>query len=376
MRVVSLFAGIGGFDLAMERAGMKVVAQVEKDKNCLKLLGEKWPDVPQFDDVCTVGKHNLPECDVICGGFPCQDVSAAGKRAGLAGERSGLFYEMGRIIDERKPTWCIWENVPGLLNSTNGRDILAVVKEFHELGFDGGWRVIDAEYLGVAQRRRRVFGVFARRDIGARSPGEVLSVFEGVRGHPPPRRKARKQAPGTVEESPGAGGSKVISFSCKDHGADARDDVAPTLRSMNYVDSHISGGGHVAVAFKPSHYTRDKDGSPSEIFPPLSADADKGDQDPVIFQSRIARNGRGQPEDVCPALNGSDAGATSDMRPLVATKSCVRRLTPVECERLQGFPDDWTAGFSDSVRYRMLGNAVAVPCVEWIARRLANVEES
>lgn len=123
-------------------------------------------------------------------------------------------------------------------------------------------------------------------------------------------------------------------------------------------------------AFKPSHFTRGKDGAPSELHPPLSADADKGDQEPVIFQTRIARNGRGQPDTVCPSLNGTNAGDTSDMRPVVATTMAVRRLTPLECERLMGWEDGWTNGFSDSVRYKMCGNGVVGTCSVWIGKRI------
>jgi len=410
MRVVSLFAGIGGFDLAFQRCGFNTVAVVEKDPNCLKLLKKRFPDAQQFDDVRTVGQHNLPECDLICGGFPCQDLSQAGKRAGLAGSRSGLFYEFARIVHECQPAFCIFENVPGLFSSDDGRDFARVLLGLGRGGrYSGAWRNFDAQFFGVAQRRRRIFGVFSRLDSGAERCAEILSLRESVRGHPAPSRETGQDVAGTLEsrttaggfpgtdgacaghvvaESPHAGGDYVedgtasamkardykdatdlICFSCKDHGQDASQ-LSPTLRSMNFDKSHLNGGGQVAVAFKPSHFTRGKDGAPSDVMPPLSADADKGDQDPVIFQSRIARNGRGQPERVCPTLNGSDAGATSDMRPILCD-SIVRRLTPVECERLQGFPDGWTEGFSDSVRYRMLGNAVNVNVAEWIGRRMS-----
>lgn len=120
----------------------------------------------------------------------------------------------------------------------------------------------------------------------------------------------------------------MIAFSCKDYGNDAAAGVSATLRSMNEVGGNANAGGQVAVAFKPSHYTRDKDGAPSEVTPPLGSEPDRGDQEAVIFQTRIARNGRGQPDTVAPALNGADAGATSDMRPVVALASTVRRLTP------------------------------------------------
>lgn len=109
MRLVSLFAGIGGFDLGFERAGFRTVATVEIDANCQRLLAERWPDAVHLDDVRTAGRHNLPECDVITFGFPCQDLSVAGKREGLKGERSGLFYEATRIIDECRPAVALFE---------------------------------------------------------------------------------------------------------------------------------------------------------------------------------------------------------------------------------------------------------------------------
>lgn len=192
--VVSLFAGIGGFDLGFQRAGFRVVAHVEKDANCRKLLAAKWPDAVALDDVCTAGAHNLPPCDVITFGFPCQDLSVAGKRAGLAGGRSGLFYEATRIINEIKPAYCLFENVPGLLSSDGGRDFARVLMEMDRIGYHGAWRVLDAQWLGVAQRRRRVFGLFSRLDSGAERCAEILSLRESLRGHPAPRREAGQGA--------------------------------------------------------------------------------------------------------------------------------------------------------------------------------------
>lgn len=169
----------------------------------------------------------------------------------------------------------------------------------------------------------------------------------------------------------------AIAFDCKaggDTSFSVSEHVAGALRGEGH------GGGHAAVAFKPSHFTRDKDGAPAETFPPLSADADKGDQEAVVFQTRLARNGRGGPEPVAPALNGADAGATSDMRPVLASGSIVRRLTPRECERLQGFPDDYTLvdhrgkPATDGPRYRALGNSMARPVIEWVLRRIEIVD--
>jgi DNA (cytosine-5)-methyltransferase 1 len=354
----SLFAGIGGFDLGFERAGMRAIWNVEREATCRALLSVKFPNATQHCDVRTVGALNLPSVDVLCGGFPCQDLSVAGKRAGLRGARSGLFYEFTRIAYELRPRFVVWENVPGLLSSDQGRDFARVLHELGRIGYHGAWRVLDAQHFGVAQRRRRVFGVFARGDLGAGPCAEILSLAEGLRGHPSPSGKTRKNATGTLSARTGGGGglgtdfecsgglqvsssltskwakgtggpsgdecqNLTLAFSSKDHGADAGE-LAPTLRAMGHRESHMNGGGQIAVA--------------------------------QTLTAEMYRSG------------GATAGKNQGVRNVILPG--VRRLTPRECERLQGFPDDWTAGFSDSVRYRMLGNAVAVPCAEWIGRRL------
>jgi DNA (cytosine-5)-methyltransferase 1 len=212
LRCVSIFAGIGGFDAGFGQAGIETVAIVEIDKNCRKLMAAKFPNAQQFDDARTVGKNNLPPCDIVCGGFPCQDLSVAGKRAGLAGNRSGLFYELTRITHELQPAFLVWENVPGLLSSNRGHDFLAVLTELRRIGYSGGWRTFDAQYFGVAQRRRRIFGVFARRDIGADRCAEILSLAEGVRGHPAPGREARERPAGTLNARTKGGGGLGTDF--------------------------------------------------------------------------------------------------------------------------------------------------------------------
>ena len=510
MKVISAFSGIGGFDLAAEQAGMQVVACIEKDPQCRKLLAMKFPSALILDDICTAGARNLPACDVLCGGWPCQDLSVAGLRAGLVnGSRSSLFYELTRLIRELRPRYFLGENVPGLLSSDGGRDFARVLGELANCGkADIAWRTLDAQWFGVAQRRRRVFIV---ADFGGERASEILSLAESLRGHPAPSREARQDVAGTLGGSSQSGGfrttdldnngaiicrdvahavcshaakggdpttdnyvtthnntgqgwwnesdvggtvrtpcggdstmSTVVAFSSKDSGGDAGEDIAPTLRAMNYDKSHINGGGQVAIAFKPSHYTRDKDGAPSEVYPPLSADADKGDQEAVVFQPRyFTRDNKtgGAPNELADITNCKKAG---DSAPVVAYRTAgncgpfeqgdktgvlntatdpnqniivtpaypltlrgreggmemevgeadlynalkagdggssrqqtvltpgtaVRRLTPRECERLQGFPDDHTASFADSTRYRMLGNAVCVSVVRWIFERL------
>ena len=123
----SLFSGIGGFDLGFERAGMECAWQVETDIRARGVLARHWPEVERYEDVRNVGRNDLRAVDVVCGGFPCQDVSIAGRRAGLAGERSGLWFEFHRVLDELRPRWCIIENVPGLLSSNAGRDFATIL---------------------------------------------------------------------------------------------------------------------------------------------------------------------------------------------------------------------------------------------------------
>lgn len=159
MKVASFFSGIGGFDLGLERAGMEVVFQCEKDTFAQKVLRKHWPNVILKEDINDVSADDVPESDLWCGGFPCQDLSLAnqGKRKGLIGERSGLFYKYVELISRRKPRWVIIENVPGLLNSHSGNDFRVVIESLDELGYCVSWKVLDAKFFGTPQRRRRVF---------------------------------------------------------------------------------------------------------------------------------------------------------------------------------------------------------------------------
>jgi DNA (cytosine-5)-methyltransferase 1 len=170
----------------MERNGVNVVANVEIDKHCQALLERKFPNAKQFNDVTTVKGEDLinagfnPSRGIITGGFPCQDLSVAGKRAGLAGERSGLFWEIARVVEETQTEWFILENVPGLLSSNEGKDFGVVLGTMADLGYSVAWRTLDAQHFGVPQRRRRVF-IVGRRSSGARGPDEVLFKPKGLR---------------------------------------------------------------------------------------------------------------------------------------------------------------------------------------------------
>lgn len=387
MKFGSLFAGIGGFDLGFERAGMTCAWQVEKEPSCHTVLRARFPGAKLFDDVRTVNREVLEPVDVICGGFPCQDLSVAGKRAGLEGARSGLFYEMARIIGELEPAFVVWENVPGLLSSARGADFAAVLVALDGLGYSGAWSVLDARYFGVAQRRRRVFGVFARAGVGepGRRCAQILALAPRLRGNPPPRSTARPGASvaslcgigsGGADDNDGqtnrivlAGGGMAV----------AGGGVVPALTSKMAKGTGGPAGDECQnlVAIDTTQITSQHNRSvpkPGDPCHPLSSTAHA----PVVMAVSRGREGVAALEigsdPVSNALRASGSGSSAGsqvMQPGAATG--VRRLTPLECERLQGFPDGWTAlpGTSDAARYRMLGNAVAVPCAAWIARGIA-----
>jgi DNA (cytosine-5)-methyltransferase 1 len=203
---VSLFAGIGGFDLAMQRQGVKVVASVEIDKKCQEVLAHRFPESKIFDDVTTVKGEDLinagftPSTGIITGGFPCQDLSVAGKRAGLAGARSGLFWEIARIVDETQSEYFVIENVPGLLSSNNGADFGVVIGTMADIGYSLSWRVLDAQHFGVPQRRKRIF-IVGRRGSDSTGPAEVLFNSQGSRRSASQKQQEWEVATGSVTES-------------------------------------------------------------------------------------------------------------------------------------------------------------------------------
>lgn len=193
-RLASLFAGIGGFDLSAERSGFDVAWEAENDPFASRILARRFPQVPNLGDV--TGITDAPPVDVITFGSPCQDLSVAGRQAGFKGERSGLFFEAVRIIRCVRPAIAVWENVPGALSSSSGRDFAAALDALAECGaLDIAWRVLDARYFGVAQRRRRVFVV---ADFVGHRAAEILFESSGGAGDPPPIREARASLAGTL----------------------------------------------------------------------------------------------------------------------------------------------------------------------------------
>ena len=180
MKVLDLFSGIGGFSLGLERAGMETVAFCELDPHAQKILRKHWPEVPIFGDIRELdGEQFRKSVDVVCGGFPCQDLSVAGKQAGFDGDRSSLYREMLRVIGECRPRYAIFENVTGLLSGESGRWFAQFLYDLAEIGLDAEWHCVSAAYVGAPHHRDRVWVIaYPGKERGQRSVAESISWVE------------------------------------------------------------------------------------------------------------------------------------------------------------------------------------------------------
>ncbi len=391
MRFGSLFAGIGGFDLAFERAGMTAAWQSEIEPNCREVLQKHWPEVTLHGDIQELKGAELSAVGLICGGFPCTDVSVAGRRAGLAGEQSGLWFEFHRILEEHRPDWAVVENVPGLLSSNRGKDFAIILRGLEELGYGVVWRILDAQHFGVAQRRRRVFIVAS---LGNYCCAEVLFESESLSGNPTAGGETRPHIASTLRSRSSGRGVSIPGRSGED---DENLMIAKTLSKGNrndptseeFVVGPVAGG-----AYGTGRRTEDDpnlvifnngQGDPNfeegDVAFALDGQGHQGVARSVRPRSGMPQGwnanliagsvvGALQPVGGGPDDNDAQAG---HIIPTMADLG-IRRLTPTECERLQGFPDGFTEGHSDTQRYRMIGNAVAVPVAEWIGRRIMESE--
>ncbi len=421
LRFLSVCSGMGGFDLGLERAGFECSAQIEIDGNANAVLAQHWPAVPRLGDLTKVQGEDdrIGAIDLLVGGTPCQDLSVAGKRAGLAGKRSGLFYSFARLITECAPKWVLFENVPGLLSSNGGRDMAAVVGALGERGYGWAYRILDAQYFGVAQRRRRVFLVGCaggRTDLAA----QVLFESESCGRDTPSRRAPREGITHSTAGSLTSSG-RGVSRTGETRGQDPVIAVAETLgggtgnRGWSSDTDWMTFLPEVALALSTKEHFNDAQQTYiPDVYPTVAAGAHPGglngqgaensiivpDVAPAITakqaygsggpagdeaQNLVAiaftertrdgeRNVEAQ-EELAYAITNPGAGGRTQERRLMQGMA-VRRLTPTECLRLQGFPDDWLdiPGLSDSSKYRLAGNAVCVPVVEWIGRRIMAVD--
>jgi DNA (cytosine-5)-methyltransferase 1 len=302
MRVASFFAGIGGFDLGLERSGHNTIFQCEIDKFCQTILNRHWPDVPLVTNILEINDASIiPESEIWCGGFPCQDVSLARARPrdGLNGSRSGLFYTFAKLLSQSRPKVVLLENVPGLLSSNGGADFQTVIQTLAQCGYAVGWRVFNSQYFGVPQSRSRVYIVGHLG--GAACTAKILFESECCEGELKTCQQPRAQTISPLKES---------------------------LRDPR------TG----AVVQRVSY---------------------------------------------CLAATSGRHTGTDWSRSYVCYPDGVRRFTPQEYERLQGFPTGWTIPLVaseesladyDTLRYNALGNAVSVPVAQWLGQQIALAE--
>jgi DNA (cytosine-5)-methyltransferase 1 len=247
----SLFTGIGGLDLGLERAGLRCAWPVEISDYCRQVLARHWPDVPKFADVREVGAHNLPPVDVIAGGFPCQDLSNAGRRAGLEGARSGLWSEFARLIQELKPTYAIIENVAALLQRNHRFD--TVLRDLAARGYDAQWSVYSAAQFGAPHLRERVFLVAYPRGVRWRD-GDCPPLFS--RGLPAQPGPWASDEPVVTFAHSGRAYAGIPSHLRMDDGAAAGLDAAALKAYWRQAAERVKGCGNAVVPQVAEHVGR------------------------------------------------------------------------------------------------------------------------
>lgn len=447
MRYVSTFSGVEAASVAWGPLGWEPAAFAEIDPFPSAVLAERYPGVPNLGDITKVDwKRWRGKCDLVVGGSPCQSFSVAGKREGLKGE-SGLMFEYIRCVREIRPRWFLWENVPGALTSERGEAFRCLLSELDDLGYGMAWRVLDAQFFGVAQRRRRVFLVGR---LGERPPACVLFEPDCLRGDTPSSKQKRQELAARAGRGPACAGFKAGAGAAAG-GIGFGEETSPTLtagesgtnRSPAVLSMHRNPGGDTSdrcIAIQGSMIGRSDANGPQDsgveddgacytlnctdrhavatayglcsmgsnsmkssnphsgvYAAETSRTLDANGANPTcnqggmaVVQRRAADRGRNV---VC--LGDDNAKASCDVEmsgslkcggsaPIAGSPAMVvRRLTPRECERLQGFPDDWTRipwrgrpaeECPDGPRYKAIGNSMAVPVMRWIGERIAMCE--
>ena len=393
MTLGSLFDGIGGWLLAARHAGVTPVWSSEIEPFPQSVTARHFPDVKQLGDITQINPDEIEPVDIICAGSPCQDLSIAGKRKGLNGERSGLFRTAVDIVRRmrastggRYPRYFVWENVLGAFSSNKGADFRAVLEEIGQTEIpippngkwaNAGmveceecqiaWRVLDAQYWGVPQRRRRIFLVadFAADD---RRAGEILFEREGVSGNPAESKGERK---GTAGGTANCARIAVYDMTHADEVMrPVKDGIVPTLNARmgtggnqvpvvhayciagNTIDRKIENGGNGKGVLAETAYTLN------------TIDRHAVAQ---IYGAKSYSEYEAGKVATLRASGGAYGGGSEN---LALSYSIVRRLTPTECERLQGLEDGYTEGGSDTARYKALGNGMAQPCADYVICRI------
>ena len=441
MKYLSVCSGIEAATVAWHPLGWEAVAYSEIEPFPSAVLAHHYPNVPNVGDMTKFKEWNLEPIELLVGGTPCQSFSVAGLRKGLEDPRGNLALVYCGILDKLRPRWFVWENVPGVLSSNGGRDFGSFLGAVAELGYGFAYRVLDAQYFGVAQRRRRVFvvGYFGDWNPAAK----VLFEPESLRGNTPTSKKQRKEVAGDARAS------IEISYDMKQHhnpqpsdtvqlttkncsfirgdtplvqsyalqgagttsrtgnGAGWNEEVSFTLNSIDVhgvaqpIYMGNAEGGALEKPFLTCHNLGGTAGISNQT--PLIAQPivlmDQGGSvmnvlqdgtvgtlrrethghEPVVMQSIVAPTLTASND---PSRSPQSTEVTNQIAAVHAASMAVRRLTPVECERLQGFPDNYTnipwrkaQESPDGPRYKALGNSMAVPVMRWIGERINQYEQ-
>lgn len=377
----SVCSGIEAASCAWLPLGWRCAFVSDIDAFSCALLAHRYPDVPNHGDMTAHTGWPDATLDVFAGGTPCQSYSVAGNRAGLDDERGALMLAFAHLAHRYAARWVVWENVAGVLSVDNGRAFGALLGTLAKLGYGFAYRIFDAQYFGLAQRRNRVFVVGYPGDW--RAPAAVLFERAGLLGHPAPRRKTAQNITGTVSARSRGGGGLGTDFECGG-GLIA---AALTAGNTRHVDHHTTLVPEVAGALTGSNERQDAAVETFVIAHTLRADGFDASEDgtgrgtplvPIAFDATAGGNTGFALGDVAGALRHE--GHTNGHAAVLLPHIGVRRLTPRECERLQGFEDDYTlipyrGGLAaDAPRYRALGNSMAVPVMRWIGERIAMVD--
>lgn len=373
LKHLDLFSGYGGFTIPASKYGIETINFSEIDKYATAVLKYRFPDIKNLGDITKIKGEDLPTIDIITGGSPCQDLSVAGKGAGLDGGRSGLFFCFINLIKEKQPMYFVWENVKGAFSSSKGWDFARVQIEMEQAGYDVFWQLINAKDFGVPQNRERIFAIGVRKGSGREILFERIGSSQDI--------KTQQQVSSTIHAGYYKQGGRDQQYKSRRsqvivHNLQPRSPNRPSLLKnknaggsghlqredgITYtVDTGCTQGVEIAV---PMRWSRTEEGKRAR------KEAMKNGKDYTPF-SGGARTLTESKEDVSGCLTNAlnkDALLKHDMR--------IRRLTPTECERLMGLKDGWTAkgiidgkevDISDTQRYKLCGNGVVVNCVDYI----------
>jgi DNA (cytosine-5)-methyltransferase 1 len=381
MRYLSVCSGIEAASVAWEPIGWEPAAFAEIEAFPSAVLAKRFPGVPNLGDITRHREWpDLGTVDLVCGGTPCQSFSVAGLRAGLADPRGNLCLTYLAIVDRYRPRWTVWENVPGVLSSDGGRDFGAFLGGLGQLGYGWCYRVLDAQYVrvdgfpgAVPQRRRRLFVVGHTGDW--RRAAAVLSEPQGLQGYHPPRRQAGQGTAPTIASRPTGGGGLGTDFDCDGGLIASTGDVSHCLNAGGMGRQDYETETMVAHAFR-------KDAGRDGVAKTPSPDG-KG-RIRVAFDIKgngpRMRNAASEADVHTPLRARMPGQSEASTTTVISSRMAIRRLMPVECERLQGFPDGWTDveyrgnPAADGPRYKALGNSMAVNVMRWIGRRIEMVE--